>query len=50
MSITVKAIVLKHGNNLAGNVIMFGADLSNSRHATNKTQNILILGEAFVQK
>ena len=35
---------------LSGNVIIFGADLSNSRHATNKTQSILVLGEAFVQK
>ena len=35
---------------LARNVMIFGADLSNSRHATNKTQKILIFGEAFVQK
>ena len=32
------------------NVIIFGADFLNSRHATNKTQNILVLGEAFFQK
>ena len=32
------------------NVIIFGADLLNSRHTTNKIQNILVLGEAFVQK
>ena len=32
------------------NVIIFGADLSNSRHATNKAKNILILDETLVQK
>ena len=32
------------------NVIIFGADLSNSRHAKNKTQKILILGHGPVQK
>ena len=35
---------------LARNVIIFGVDLSNSGHATNRTQNTLILGEALVQK
>ena len=36
--------------NLARNVIIFGVDMSRSVHASNKTQNILVLGKAFVQK
>ena len=32
------------------NIIIFGVDLSNSVHATNKTQNILILGHGLIQK
>ena len=32
------------------NVISFGADLGNSRHATNKTQSVLILGYGLIQK
>ena len=35
---------------LGKNVMIFGADLSNSRHITNKTQDSLILGKTFVQK
>ena len=35
---------------MARNVIIFGLDLSNSVHATNKTQNILILGHSLTQK
>ena len=35
---------------LARNVIVFGADMSGSVHASNKTQNILVLGKAFIQK
>ena len=31
------------------NVINFGADLSNSKHANNKTRNILVLGRDFIQ-
>ena len=31
------------------NVIIFGADLSSSAHANNKTKNILVLGKDFVQ-
>ena len=34
----------------ARNIIIFGADLSNSVHTTNQTQNILILGYALTQK
>ena len=35
---------------LSRNIIIFAADLSTSRHSTNKTQNILVLGHAFIQK
>ena len=31
------------------NVIIFGADLSNSKHANNKTRSILVLGKDFIQ-
>ena len=43
--------VLTHfEGNLARNVIIFGSDMSGSVHASNKTQNILVLGRAFIQK
>ena len=32
------------------NVFIFGADLSNCKHANNKTRNILVLGRDFIQK
>ena len=32
------------------NVINFGADLGNSRHATNNTQFVLVLGHGLIQK
>ena len=35
---------------MARNKIIFGVDLSNSVHATNKTQNILMLGHGLIQK
>ena len=35
---------------MARNIIIFGVDISNSVHATNKTQNILILGHGLTQK
>ena len=35
---------------MAKNIIIFGVDLSNSVHATNKVQNILILGHGLTQK
>ena len=35
---------------MARNIIIFGVDLSNSVHATSKTQNILILGYGLTQK
>ena len=34
----------------ARNIIIFGVNLSNSVHATNQTQNILILGHGLTQK
>ena len=38
------------GNRIdAKNVIIFGVNTSNSRHSTNKTQNIYVLGKDFVQ-
>ena len=35
---------------LARNVIIFGADMSNSVHASNKTKYILVLGKGLIQK
>ena len=35
---------------MARNITMFGVDSSNSVHAINKTQNILILGHGLTQK
>ena len=35
---------------MARNIIIFGVDLSNSVHATNKTQNNLILGHGLTQE
>ena len=39
-----------HGDgNYGVNVIIFGADLSSSRHASNRANNILVLGKDFIQ-
>ena len=35
---------------MARNIIIFGVDLSNSVHATNKTQNLLKLRHGLTQK
>ena len=35
---------------MARNIIIFGVNSSNSVHATNKTQNILMLGHGLTQK
>ena len=35
---------------MARNIKIFGVDSSNSVHATNKTQNILIVGHGLTQK
>ena len=32
------------------NVIIFGADLSNSAHTTNQTQSVSVLGRDLIQK
>ena len=37
------------GNGFSRNVIILGADMSSSVHATKKTQNILILDKCFTQ-
>ena len=34
----------------AKNVIVFGADMTNTIHATNKTQSVLVLGHGLIQK
>ena len=39
-----------HQRGMAKNIIIFGVDSSNSVYATNKTQNILILGHGLTQK
>ena len=38
------------GDGFGQNVIIFGADMSSSIHANNKTKNILVLGKGFTQK
>ena len=35
---------------MAKNVIIFGADLSSSVHANNKVSNALVLGKSFIQR
>ena len=37
------------GNGFGKNLIIFGADMSSSFHANNKTKNILVLGKDFIQ-
>ena len=32
------------------NVIIFGPDMTNSKHANNKTKGVLVLGRDFIQK
>ena len=32
------------------NVIIFGVDMINSKHANNKTKDVLVLGHGFIQK
>ena len=34
----------------AKNVVVFGADMANSIHATNKTESVLVLGHGLIQK
>ena len=49
LDLTVKTSTHPDGG-MGRNVIIFGADLSNSMHANNKTKNILVLGRDFIQK
>ena len=37
------------GDGFGQNVIIFGADMSSSVHADNRTKNILVLGKGFTQ-
>ena len=39
-----------HTQGYVKNVTIFGADMSNSKHANNKTKNVIVLGRDFVQK
>ena len=32
------------------NVVIFGVDMSNSKHTNNKTRNVLVLGHGLIQK
>ena len=40
---------ITHPSGYGRNVIIFGADLSSSTHANNKTESILVLGKDFIQ-
>ena len=44
-----KGTFLFPDGNFGQNVIMFGADMSSSAHANNKTRNIVVLGKDFIQ-
>ena len=35
---------------LCKNVIIFGVDMANSKHANNKTKDVLALGHGLIQK
>ena len=45
---TIKEGNFNHTTN-ARNVLIFGADMSSSVHATNRANHIYVMGEAFVQ-
>ena len=38
-----------YGIGFGRNLVIFGADMSSSVHANNKTKNILVLGKDFIQ-
>ena len=38
------------GDRFGQNVMIFGADMSSSVHANNKTRNILVLGKDYTQE
>ena len=43
--------VFSHPNGRDGkNVIIFGLDMTNSKHANNKTKDVLVLGHGLIQK
>ena len=44
-----KKLFLFPDGSFGQNVIIFGADMSSSAHANNKTRNILVLGKDFIQ-
>ena len=35
---------------MSRNVIIFGADMTNSKYANNRTKNVSVLGRDFIQK
>ena len=39
-----------NGTTMARNVIMFGVDMSFSKHANNKASNIYVMGKDYIQK
>ena len=43
--------IFSHPNGGDGkNVIVFGVDMTNSKHANNKTKDVLVLGDGLIQK
>ena len=38
-----------HPSGYGKNIVIFGADMSNSAHVNNKTKSILVLGKDFIQ-
>ena len=38
------------GRGFGKNIIIFGADMRNPKHANNKTKNVLVLGRDLIQK
>ena len=43
--------IFSHPNGGDGkNVVIFGVDMTNSKHANNKTKDVLILGQGLIQK
>ena len=45
-----KGIYIHPDGGYGKNVIIFGVDMSNSKHANNKTKNDSVLGRGFIQK
>ena len=38
------------GGGVGENVIILGVDMTNSKHANNKTEDVLVLGQGLIQK